>query len=268
MAQDTKIERAIADAVAAGLSREKAEEIVTAARATSSTTAAAEPVQARDPVRLWFDGAGWQLDPGALRSGLELLGADEAQVDVFLAEAAERRLNGHMPAPFKGERWIVVAHWDGPEGFQHYKDRAPIWIKNYTELLASDDYIGLTFHQRGILHGLWLEYATANRQLTDSTLTLGRRLGQRILTRDLEALNHAGFIHFSASKPASIVASTPASTEKKRVRTPLPPTGEKHKLPCRYCTQTFTNERLRGEHEQGQHVLWSDKPHTPIEEGT
>ena len=37
----------------------------------------------------------------------------------------------------------------------------------------------------------------------DNTLTLARQLGLRVLTRDIEALNHAGFITLSASKGAT-----------------------------------------------------------------
>lgn len=99
------------------------------------------------------------------------------------------------------ERWIVIPRWDGHDGFQHYRNRDPIWIKNYRQLLSDEAYIGLSFVQRGILHGLWLEYAASNRQLRDSTVTLTRRLGQRVTRASLDALNHAGFIHYSASKP-------------------------------------------------------------------
>jgi len=95
----------------------------------------------------------------------------------------------------------VIPRWDGKDGFQHYRDRDPIWIKNYRTLLTNNEYRGLSHHQRGILHALWLAYATSNRQLSDSTLTLTRLLGQRVLRRDLDALNHAGFIQFSASRP-------------------------------------------------------------------
>jgi len=101
----------------------------------------------------------------------------------------------------EGNLWIVIPRWDGEDGFQHYKDREPIWIKNYTRLLSSDSYLGLTFVQRGVLHGLWLEYARSNRQIRDSTLSVSRRLGERVTSATLDALNHAGFVAFSASKP-------------------------------------------------------------------
>ncbi len=96
------------------------------------------------------------------------------------------------------DKWIVIPHWDR---FQHYKNRNPVWIKVYPELLSDEAYLGLTFHQRGVLHSLWMEYARAQRQLPGSTLTLTRRLGDRVTTATLEALNHAGFIQIVASKP-------------------------------------------------------------------
>jgi len=101
------------------------------------------------------------------------------------------------------DMWIVIPNWDGPEGFQHYKKRDPSWIKTYVKLLHKDEYLDLTLHQRGLLHGLWITYARNDRQVRDSTATLTRQLGQRVMRRDLEALNHAGFIEFSASKPLS-----------------------------------------------------------------
>jgi hypothetical protein len=121
------------------------------------------------------------------------------------------------------EQWIIVKHWGD---FQHYKDRDPTWIKNYTRLLHDDAYLDLTLHQRGVLHGIWLSYAAADGQLRgsmatggrqgrDSTARLSRQLGERVTTATLEALNHAGFIGFSASKPPRLSASLEKLREEK-----------------------------------------------------
>ena len=114
------------------------------------------------------------------------------------------------------ERWIEIPGW---EGFQH-RDAArvvvPTWIKLYTELMSKEEFLGLSFHLRGVLVSLWLEYATSKRQLSDSTVRLSRRLGMRVTRRDLESLNRAGFVTFSASRPASTYTSTLASLEKRR----------------------------------------------------
>ncbi len=87
--------------------------------------------------------------------------------------------------------WIVIPNW---EKFQHYKDRNPAWIKNYPQLLSDEAYLSLSFHQRGVLHGIWMEYARAHRRLPDGTPTVSRRLGGRVTTATLQALEQAGFI--------------------------------------------------------------------------
>jgi hypothetical protein len=118
------------------------------------------------------------------------------------------------------EQWIIVKHWGD---FQHYKDRDPSWIKNYSRLLHDDAYLNLTMHQRGTLHGLWLSYAAADGQLPGSTTRVSQQLGDRISTDTLEALNHAGFIGFSASKPPRLSASLEKlreEKEKKDLRAP------------------------------------------------
>ncbi len=118
-----------------------------------------------------------------------------------------------MPDP---EQWIVIPKW---EDFQH-RDAArvvvPTWVKTFTKLLSDSDYLDLSGHRRAVLHGLWLEYARSTRRLRLDTLSLSRRLALRVTTADLEALNHAGFIHFSASKHAGKDAGTPAGIEERR----------------------------------------------------
>lgn len=97
------------------------------------------------------------------------------------------------------ELYIWIPNWFGPDGFQHYRDRDPIFIKNYTRLLSKDEYVELSMRTRGVLHGVWMEYARSNRRLRGDTLTLTRRLGQKVIKSDLEALNHAGLIELIAS---------------------------------------------------------------------
>jgi len=100
-------------------------------------------------------------------------------------------------------KWIVIPKWDGPQGFQHYKDRNPKWIKVYVELMSDDEFMTLSFADRGLLVSIWLEYASARRALAGDTLSLSRRLGQRVTRAQVERLVHAGFIEFSASKPGA-----------------------------------------------------------------
>jgi hypothetical protein len=92
----------------------------------------------------------------------------------------------------RGDYWIVIPHWDSDgdhDGFQHYRDRDPIWIKDYRSQLSNDAYLNLSFHLRGLLHDLRLAYAASDRQLRDKTSTLNRHVGGRVTTRDLERLS-------------------------------------------------------------------------------
>ena len=94
------------------------------------------------------------------------------------------------------EVYIQIPDW---ERFQHYKDRDPPWIKNYVKLLHKDEYLSLSGHARGILHGIWMTYSTSHRQLRGDTATLSRRLNLKVTRHDLEALVQAGFIQLVAS---------------------------------------------------------------------
>jgi len=95
--------------------------------------------------------------------------------------------------------WIVIPNWDR---FQHYRDRNPAWIKLYTELQYDEEWLRLSLRLRGILVGLWIEYALSRRVLGASPARLGRKLGDSTVRhRDLERLRDAGFIELSASKP-------------------------------------------------------------------
>jgi hypothetical protein len=66
-------------------------------------------------------------------------------------------------------------------------------------LLHDDAYLGLTGHQRSVLHGLWLAYASSRCQLRANTASLTRQLALRVTSDTLETLNHAGFITVVAS---------------------------------------------------------------------
>ncbi len=86
---------------------------------------------------------------------------------------------------------IVIPRW---EEFQHYKRREPPWLKVYTRLHSDDTYLDLSSHLRGVLLGIWIEYARSGCDLAVTTATLTRRLNVKVTTRDLETLNHAGYI--------------------------------------------------------------------------
>ena len=113
------------------------------------------------------------------------------------------------------ELWIEVVNWDK---FQHYHDRNPNWVKNYTELLHDPNYLELSAGERAILHGLWLEYALSHARVRLSTSTLRARLQLKVSKRQLESLNHAGFIRFVASTPLALRARS-REVEKRSTQT-------------------------------------------------
>jgi hypothetical protein len=94
------------------------------------------------------------------------------------------------------DQWIIVRNWDR---FQHYTHRNPTWIKVYTELAHKDEFISLTLPQKGMLLTIWIEYAASRGRV--SIEMIRRRVGVSYRNATVEALNHAGFITLSASKP-------------------------------------------------------------------
>lgn len=96
-------------------------------------------------------------------------------------------------------RTIIPLGW---EKFQH-KDvwrksgGRPPWIKSYTALLHNDAYMGLSLSQRGLLHNLWLMYASSGEPLNEARtrhLLSTNKAESRHFQAHLEALSNAGFI--------------------------------------------------------------------------
>jgi hypothetical protein len=163
--------------------------------------------------------------------------------------------------------WIIVNHWDT---FQHYKDRRPPWIKNYTELLDDPDYLRLTVGERSLLHGIWLMYASHHGQLPLDARYLSRQLNIRATSQQLEALNDAGWITLSASKPLAnrLHDASPRArprargeAEKEKENPPNPPNGGPA-LTRKTLRQYTGCERTRGTHSTGYRhtTLGTDKP--------
>lgn len=199
-------------AVRAHLADEPADEAIPMAEAAAGS----EP----DRVRAWFESVGWELELEPLTSALRMLGADESVIAELVEESAGRR-----GAPGGGVRFIVVPGW---EDFQHYRDRDPVWIKTYTRLLSDDAYLTLSAHQRAVLHGVWLMYARSGAHLRLTTRSLSQQLNLRVMTRDLEALNQAGFLEFSLAP-----RSDHARPDKRREEPPKSPAGVLEQHPRR-----------------------------------
>jgi hypothetical protein len=94
------------------------------------------------------------------------------------------------------ELYIYVVDW---RRFQHYRDRQPLWLKDYVEQLDDEEYLTLSLARRGLLKDVRSLYARSREHLAADVRALSRRLGARVTWRDLEALSHAGFIEVLAS---------------------------------------------------------------------
>lgn len=101
--------------------------------------------------------------------------------------------------------WIVIPNW---RRFQHYRNRQPPWIKVYTELNSSDEWLALSLSARGLLVTCWLEYARSRGQLRIEQIR--GMFGPGFKHAYLESLRDAGLIRIVASKPLALV-SKPAS---------------------------------------------------------
>lgn len=107
-------------------------------------------------------------------------------------------------------RHLAVRNW---HKFQHYKDRSPVWIKLYTELLDSPEWLALSDVARAHLVGLWLLASKRGNVLPTSATTLRALIGASSPVR-LQELLAGGWVEYaepSASDPASNTASKVAS---------------------------------------------------------
>jgi hypothetical protein len=99
----------------------------------------------------------------------------------------------------RGEQWIVVPNWDK---FQHYKDRNPVWLKLYTELIEKDEWNRLEALEQALVVNVWMLYGLTQGQVT--VTTAARRVPYRIYTRTWDSLVRHGFIQLAASKPLAL----------------------------------------------------------------
>lgn len=167
------------------------------------------------------------------------------------------------------ERWIVIPKW---AEFQHYKDRSPSWIKNYTRLLSDDAYLELTYAQRGLLHGIWLLRASMNEAPTNTRtrhLLTTNKGEARHFQDNLDALSQAGFIEIRASKPLADSyknASPEKEKEKKELRAHARK-DENPRCPISLCGLPCTSERRLLEHLENVHSLEGQNALDAIEAG-
>jgi hypothetical protein len=157
------------------------------------------------------------------------------------------------------ELYIVVKHW---HRFQHYRERRPIFIKTYVELLGNPNYSRLTFVQRGVLQGIWLMYAESHCEVPLDTAWLSRHLNGRVTRATLKALNHAGFIEFSASKPTSNGASNTRAREETEKEKETKAESQDQDLPLLKSPSTYAVARDENHGGEEPQVTWEDQ-HLP-----
>jgi hypothetical protein len=97
-----------------------------------------------------------------------------------------------------GDLYIWINRW---EEFQTYtlrrgKPWAPPWIKTWPRQLGDDAYLDLNDGERLLLRELRESFATERGQLRLDPVRLSQRFGRKVLRRQLERLNRAGFITF------------------------------------------------------------------------
>jgi hypothetical protein len=166
--------------------------------------------------------------------------------------------------------WIVVRNW---ERFQHYKDRELYFIKDYIAEQHDPEYRALSGFLRGVLQGVRREYAASNGRLPCDTYELSRRLSLRIHIRHIEALETAGKIQISSSRPAPLRVSptraharsqekkeSPSDSPKERAsggspKPPPPSTPDKEtrRVLCPLCALAFKSHSKLEEHLYLQH---------------
>lgn len=138
--------------------------------------------------------------------------------------------------------WIVIPNWDR---FQHYKDRDPLWIKLYTELLDKYEWQRLSFADRGLLSTAWLAYAGSNGVLHVSRMVAlcgAHANAYGNLDKALKRLNDAGFVQLVASKPLSLARSREKRREEKKDRASAQ--HQNHPAPSTPRTPTNGPDRL------------------------
>ena len=152
--------------------------------------------------------------------------------------------------------WVVVPKW---EEFQHYKDRDPTWIKNYTRLLHDDAYDDLTLAAGGLLHIIWMLYAASGCELRTSQVHRQAlaKAGSRHFQAHMDSLIRAGFVQVVASRPLAQIKrreekkdlkilATPPKAKELELEPATPTSGREHRPYDKPTDSMATIRRLIG----------------------
>lgn len=96
------------------------------------------------------------------------------------------------------ELYIWVNRWEDFQSFQTKRGKpwAPPWVKLHTSILDQPAFLDLTPETRMLLVGIWALFGRTRGTITKDTRRLSQQLAQRVTKRQLERLNHAGFVSF------------------------------------------------------------------------
>jgi len=94
--------------------------------------------------------------------------------------------------------YIWINRWDEFQTYHKKRDKiwAPPWIKLYPRLLTDPDFLALTESSQLILVKLFMLFSKSRQSVSKDTRMLSHLLHQRVTNRQLESLNHAGYISF------------------------------------------------------------------------
>lgn len=103
---------------------------------------------------------------------------------------------------------LAVRNW---HKFQHYRERNPVWVKAYVELLDNPDWLALPDAAKGQLFGLWLLAAKRANRIPNDAKSLHVLLGVtgKLYLAELVA---GGWLEEVEASDASRTASKPASS--------------------------------------------------------
>ena len=107
--------------------------------------------------------------------------------------------------------WIVIPNW---EKFQHYRDRRPVWIKDYPDQLDRDEYRALSPTARALLQDVRRLCALSDGVVRKEGA--GTRLGMKLRREHWKELSDAGFIEIVASTPLALRARARRDRERDR----------------------------------------------------
>lgn len=105
-------------------------------------------------------------------------------------------------------KYLAVRNW---QKFQHYRERNPVWVKAYVELLDNPDWLALSDAAKGQLFALWLLAAKRGNRIPADPQALRVLLGVtgKLHVQDLIA---GGWIEEAEGSVAGALASSPASS--------------------------------------------------------